>query len=265
MRAVILAGGEGKRLRPLTESVPKALLPVNSKPILQFIIEQLQREGFEDIHIAIGYKGEMIESYFDDGSSFGVNIYYSWEQQPLGTAGPLRLVNLPADETVLTMNGDLLTEASLRDIYAFHQKHNPVLTVCSVSQPVQVEYGVLETENGRVLGITEKPQLDFDVFAGIAVLGPEAIDCIPVGKPYQMTDLIEHLCENGSQVLVYPIKRHWLDIGHLEEYERANEVLYGRSAGRKSMMTSAEEADSGEEASGETGKGAALPAVVAVE
>jgi len=128
MRAAILAGGEGKRLRPLTESVPKPLLPVNSKPILQLIIEQLRREGFQDIHIATGYKGEMIESYFGDGSSFRVNIRYSREKQRLGTAGPLKLLNLPADEPVLTMNGDLLTEASLRDIYAFHQEREPVLT-----------------------------------------------------------------------------------------------------------------------------------------
>ena len=231
MRAVILAGGAGKRLRPLTESVPKALLPVNSKPLLQLIIEQLRAEGFEDIYIATGYKGEMIESYFGDGSNFGVNIYYSREQQPLGTAGPLRLVNLPADEPVLTMNGDLLTETPLGDIYAFHQKHNPVLTVCSVSHSVQVQYGVFETESNCVLSIVEKPKLNFDVFAGITVLSPEAIECIPPGKPYQMTDLVHHLCQNGSQVLVYPIKRPWLDIGHLEEYERANEVLWGRSSG----------------------------------
>ena len=231
MRVVILAGGEGKRLRPLTESIPKPLLPVNNKPILQLIIGQLRREGFGDIHIATGYKGEMIESYFGDGSNFGVNIQYTREQQPLGTAGPLKLLNLPADEPVLSMNGDLLTEAPFRNIYAFHKEHNPLITVCSVSQSVQVQYGVFETENNCVLSIVEKPQLSFDIFAGIAVLSPEAIASIPVGEPYQMTDLIEHLCENGSQVLVYPIKRPWLDIGHLEEYERANEVLWGRSSG----------------------------------
>jgi len=228
MRAVILAGGEGKRLRPLTKSIPKPLLPVNNKPILQLIIEQLRREGFEDIHIATGYKGEMIESYFGDGSSFGVNIYYSREQRPLGTAGPLKLLPLPADEPVLTMNGDLLTEAPFGNIYAFHKEHDPLLTICSVSHSTQVEYGVLETENSRVLGITEKPQLSFDIFAGIAVLSPGAIASIPTGQPYQMTDLVQHLCQNGSPVLIYPIKELWLDIGQQEQYERANQLVEGR-------------------------------------
>ena len=227
MRAVILAGGEGKRLRPLTESIPKPLLPVNNKPILQLIIGQLRREGFGDIHIATGYRGEMIESYFGDGASFGVNIQYSREQQPLGTAGPLKLLNLPADEPVLTMNGDLLTEAPFRNIYAFHKEHNPLLTICSVSHSTQVEYGVLETENSRVLGITEKPRLSFDIFAGIAVLSPEAIASIPTGQLYQMTDLLQDLCQNDSRVLVYPVKEFWLDIGQQEQYERANELVEG--------------------------------------
>ena len=227
MRAVILAGGEGKRLRPLTKSIPKPLLPVNNKPILQLIIGQLRREGFEDIHIATGYRGEMIESYFGDGASFGVNIQYTREQQPLGTAGPLKLLDLPADEPVLTMNGDLLTEAPFRNIYAFHKEHNPLVTICSVSHSTQVEYGVLETENSRVLGITEKPQLRFDIFAGIAVLSPEAIASIPTGQPYQMTDLLQDICQNGSKVLVYPVKEFWLDIGQQEQYERANELVEG--------------------------------------
>ena len=225
MRAAILAGGEGKRLRPLTESVPKPLLPVNSKPILQLIIEQLRREGFQDIHIATGYKGEMIESYFGDGSNFEVNIYYSREKQRLGTAGPVKLLNLPADEPVVTINGDLLTEAPLADIYGFHKQHDPVLTICSVSRSTQVEYGVLETENSRVLGITEKPQLNFDIFAGIAVLSPEAIESIPTGRPYQMTDLVQHFCQNGSPVLIYPVKEFWVDIGCLEEYTKVNNAV----------------------------------------
>ena len=228
MRAMILAGGEGKRLRPLTESVPKPLLPVNNKPILHMIVEQLRREGFEDIHIATGYKGEMIESYFGDGSSFGVNIYYSREQQPLGTAGPLKLLPFPADEPVLTINGDLLTDASLGEIYAFHQKHTPVLTVCSVSHSVQVQYGVFEAAGNRVFSIIEKPQLNFDIFAGITVVSPKAMEHIPTGKPYQMTDLVHCFCQNGSTVLIYPIKQTWLDIGQLEAYERANEYTRGR-------------------------------------
>ena len=235
MRAMILAGGEGKRLRPLTESVPKPLLPVNSKPILQLIIEQLRREGFEDIYIATGYKGEMIESYFGDGSGFGVSIYYSREQQPLGTAGPLKLLPLPADEPVLTMNGDLLTEASLGEIYAFHQKHNPALTVCSVSHSVQVQYGVFETEGNRISSIVEKPQLNFDVFAGITVVSPKAMECIPTGRPYQMTDLVHYFCQNGSTVLIYPIRQPWLDVGQLEAYERANEYARGRKQQEESQ------------------------------
>jgi len=225
MRAAILAGGEGRRLRPLTESVPKPLLPVGDKPILQLIIEQLRRDGFQDIHIATGYRGEMIESYFGDGSSFGVNICYSHEQQPLGTAGPLKLIGLRDGRPVLVVNGDILTKASFADIYNSHKKYKPVLTVCTVPHSVKVHYGVLQSNGGRISGIIEKPELEYDIFAGIAVLSPEAIDCIPDGQPYQMTDVIENLCNNGSPVLAYPIEGFWLDIGRPEQYEEANNLL----------------------------------------
>ena len=225
MRAAILAGGEGRRLGPLTESVPKPLLPVGDKPILQLIIERLRRDGFKDIHIATGYKGEMIESYFGDGSSSGVSICYSREQQPLGTAGPLKLIGLRDERPVLVVNGDILTEASFADIYNSHKKHKPVLTVCTVPHSVKVHYGVLQSNGDRISGIVEKPEVEYDIFAGIAVLSPEAIDCIPGGQSYQMTDVIEDLCNNGSPILAYPIEGFWLDIGRPEQYEEANNLL----------------------------------------
>lgn len=225
MRAAILAGGEGRRLRPLTESVPKPLLPVGDKPILQLIIEQLRRDGFQDIHIATGYKGEMIESYFGDGANFGVNLYYAHEEQPLGTAGPLRLIQPWGDSPLLVVNGDILTEASFADIYSSHQQHNPAATLCTVAHSVKVHYGVLESNGDQISGIVEKPELEYDIFAGIAVLSPEAIDCIPGGQPYQMTDVIQDLCNNGSQILAYPIEGFWFDIGRPEQYEEANNLL----------------------------------------
>jgi len=225
VRAAILAGGEGRRLRPLTESVPKPLLPVGHKPILQLIIEQLRRDGFHDIHIATGYRGEMIEAYFGDGSDFRVNIRYSHEKQPLGTAGPLRLIEDIGEDPILVMNGDILTEASFAKIYQSHQKRNPALTVCTVPHSVKIQYGILKSNGDGIAGIVEKPELKYDIFAGIAVLGPEAIDRIPHGQPYQMTDLITELCNNGCEVLTYPINEFWIDIGLPEQYEEANNLL----------------------------------------
>ncbi len=225
MRAAILAGGEGKRLRPLTELVPKPLLPVGDRPILQVIIEQLRRDGFYDIHIATGYRAEMIESYFGDGSDFQVNIRYSREERPLGTAGPLRLIEDLGEDPILVINGDILTEASFADIYRLHHNRDPALTVCTVPYSVKIQYGILESNSDGIAGIVEKPELKYDIFAGIAVLSSEAIDCIPHGQPYQMTDVIEDLCNNGSQVLSHPIEEFWLDIGHPEQYEEANNLL----------------------------------------
>jgi len=225
VRAAILAGGEGKRLRPLTKLVPKPLLPVGDRPILQLIIEQLRRDGFCDIHIATGYRGEMIKSYFGDGSDFKVNIRYSREEQPLGTAGPLRLVEDLAEEPILVVNGDILTEASFAEIYRSHQNRNPALTMCTVSHSVKIQYGILQSNGDGIAGIVEKPELEYDIFAGIAVLSPEAIACIPYGQPYQMTDVIEKLCNSGSHVLSHPIKEFWIDIGRPEQYEEANNLL----------------------------------------
>jgi len=209
VRAAILAGGEGKRLRPLTKLVPKPLLPVGDRPILQLIIE----------------RGEMIKSYFGDGSDFKVNIRYSREEQPLGTAGPLRLVEDLAEEPILVVNGDILTEASFAEIYRSHQNRNPALTVCTVSHSVKIQYGILQSNGDGIAGIVEKPELEYDIFAGIAVLSPEAIACIPYGQPYQMTDVIEKLCNSGSHVLSHPIKEFWIDIGRPEQYEEANNLL----------------------------------------
>ena len=225
MKATILAGGEGRRLRPLTESVPKPLLPVGDKPILQLIIEQLRRDGFEQIHIATGYKGEMIESYFGDGANFGVNIRYSREDAPLGTAGPLKLIESWADGAILVVNGDILTDASFRDIYSAHKQYDPALTACTVPHSVKIPFGILEADGNQISGIVEKPELQYDIFAGIAVVDAQAISCIPDGQPYQMTELIDRLCTNGSQVLAYPIEKLWLDIGRPEQYEEANNLL----------------------------------------
>lgn len=225
MRAVILAGGQGKRLRPLTDSLPKPLLPVGDKPIMELIIGQLERDGFRDIYVATGYRSELIEAHFGDGSEFGVNIIYSQETYPLGTAGPLTLLDLPADDPVLTVNGDILTQASFRDIWRFHNKHQPTMTVCAAPHSVQIEYGVLETKGNRALGIAEKPQLHFDIFAGIAVLSPAALRHIPRGQSYQITDLAQLLCQNNSEVLIYRITAGWIDIGRPEHYEQANHLV----------------------------------------
>jgi len=225
MRAVILAGGQGRRLRPLTERLPKPLLPIGKTPIMQLIVEKLHDEGFYEIFVALGYRGDLIKSYFGDGSEFGVHIHYYQEKNPLGTAGPLRAMGLPAEGPILSVNGDILTKASFAEMVHRHIESGADITVGAVPYRFQVAYGVLDCEDSRVCGIREKPEIVLETFAGITVLSPSAIDHIPQGQFFHMTDLIQHLATNGSRVVRHPISEFWIDIGRYDEYERANELF----------------------------------------
>jgi len=225
MRVVIFVGGKGMRLRPLTEELPKPLLPIGRKPILQTIIERLHSEGLNDICLATGYKADLVESYFGDGQRFSVNISYTHEPHPLGTAGALRLSRNGYEGPVLAMNGDLLTKVSFQALRQFHQQRGADLTVAVKRRQVPIRFGVVQLRDREVLGFREKPTLDFDVYAGIAIVEPWTLDLVPEGQPYNIPDLVADVKRHGGRVCAYRMTEFWLDIGEMSDYETANELV----------------------------------------
>jgi NDP-sugar pyrophosphorylase family protein len=225
--AVVLAGGKGERLGPYTTVLPKPLLPIGDRAILEVVVRQLQSYGFTDLTFAVGYLAHLIQAVFGDGSEFGVAVDYHQEKEPLGTAGPLATIKQP-DETFLVMNGDVLTTLNYDALFDAHKAAGNALTVASHRRVVKTEYGVLHTDGessaGRstlVSGYEEKPEIPYVVSIGIYVLEPSVIDYIPTGKPFDMPDVINALIENDQPVGAYLFDGFWLDIGRHEDYERA--------------------------------------------
>lgn len=226
LQAVIMAGGPGSRLRPLTEEVPKPMLPIGGRPLMEIIIEQLRDAGIRRVNVTTHHHTKKITEHFGDGSNFGVEIHYVEEDQPLGTAGALGLMEAPT-ETMLVINGDILTQVGIRAMLAFHRDHGADLTVAVRPYAVQVPYGVIEAEGARITRLTEKPSLQFFVNAGIYLIEPVAHGYIPASGRFDMTDLISRLLEAGRPVVSFPVHEYWLDIGQHEDYERAQHDVLG--------------------------------------
>jgi len=224
VQAVIMAGGYGKRLRPITEELPKPMLPLGDRPLLELIIEQLRQAGVHRANITTHYLSEKITSYFGDGHDFGIELNYVTEDRPLGTAGALGLMEQP-DEPLLVVNGDILTRVDFRAMLTFHREHGADLTVGVRQYELQVPYGVIECDGPRVRRLREKPSLGFLVNAGIYLLEPSVYRYIPSGQRLDMTDLIERLLAEGRTVVSFPIVEYWVDIGQLEDYEKAQEDI----------------------------------------
>lgn len=223
-KVVIMAGGLGTRLRPLTEHIPKPMLKVGNKPILQIILENFKAQGFYDIVLCVNYKSHVIEDYFGDGSKFELNIEYVREDTRLGTAGALSLLtNLPT-EPFIVMNGDILSDIDFNKMLDFHIKQECVATMGVREFSVSVPYGVVESELNNIKSIIEKPTYSFFVSAGIYVLNPSVLNLIPKNRFYDMPSLFEVLSLDSSfgNAKSYLINEYWIDIGRMEEYERAN-------------------------------------------
>ena len=228
LRAVVMAGGLGSRLRPLTEEVPKPMLPVGNKPLLEHIVGQLKQAGIRHVNVATHYKSEVIAEHFKNGEAFGVEIRYVKEDQPLGTAGALSLIE-EMDEPLLVMNGDILTRVDFRALLNFHREHKADLTVCVRQYEFRVPYGVIETDGVMVKGISEKPVVREFINAGIYLLGPQVSRSIPNGQPYDIPDLIELLIDEKRTVVCFPIREYWLDIGKVDQYDQAKaDIAAGR-------------------------------------
>lgn len=224
LQAVIMAGGFGTRLRPLTDALPKPMLPVGDKPMLELIINQLREAGIHKVNVTTHFAPEKITEYFGDGSTFGVDLHYVPEDAPLGTAGALQLLS-GKDEPLLVINGDILTQVDFRAMRAYHQEHAAVVTVGVRQFEFQVPYGVVESDGVHVKSIQEKPVLNFFINAGIYLLEPSVHEYIVDGDRLDMTELIDRLVEKGQTVVSFPIVEYWLDIGRHADYEQAQQDM----------------------------------------
>lgn len=221
MKAVILAGGLGVRLNPLTKVFPKPLLPVGEKSILEITINRLSSFGFDDIIIATNYKTEMFEN-FKNSLKVKANIKISKEDKMLGTAGPLKLVKDELTEPFLVINGDILTDLDFKKLIENHKNKNASFTLVSKRISLPLHYGVVKHKDGRVMDLEEKPLVEEEINAGIYVLDPKVLEFIPDNESYHMTDLIKELIKNGYNVQKHTLTDYWLDIGMMKDYERAN-------------------------------------------
>ncbi|HEX5330601.1 nucleotidyltransferase family protein [Sulfuricurvum sp.] len=224
---VLMVGGLGSRLRPLTEETPKPMLKVGNKPILQTIVEKFAEYGFNEIVLCVNYKSHIIQDYFGDGSAFGVNITYIFEEERMGTAGALSLLTTLPNEPFFVMNGDLLTNINFDHLCNYHLTQNAMATMCVREYDFQVPYGVVNMEGNTILSIQEKPVHKFFVSAGIYMLNPDVIRYIPKNQFYDMPSLFEALIQQDQKAVSFPIREYWLDIGQMEEYERANQEYAG--------------------------------------
>jgi dTDP-glucose pyrophosphorylase len=220
LRAVVMAGGYGTRLRPLTDEVPKPMLPVGNRPLLEMTIQQLRDAGLTHVSLITHYKGKMINEHFGDGSQFGLKITCIQEGEPMGTAGALSMLE-QSDAPMLVINGDILTRVDYRAMLQFHQEHQADMTVGVRLYELSVPYGVMQTRGVEVTGISEKPIVRHLINAGLYVLNPDVMRLIPKGQPFDMPELISLLLSCGRHVVSFPIREYWLDIGKVEDYQQA--------------------------------------------
>lgn len=218
---VLMAGGLGTRLQPLTDECPKPLLPVGGKPILESILESFAEQGFKHIFLSVNYRAEMVRNHFGGGERWGVQVAYLHESTRLGTAGALSLLPEKPTAPIVVMNGDLLTRTNYDNLLQFHNAQGAIATMAVREYDFQVPYGVVRLNGVHIEAIEEKPVQRFFVNAGIYALSPEALDYLPAETFFDMPALFERLIAAGKTTAAYPLREYWLDIGRLEEFERA--------------------------------------------
>ena len=225
LECVIMAGGRGKRLSPLTDSVPKPMLLLNGKPIIEYNIDRLISFGIKKIYVSVNYLGEQIESYFGDRSSKGVKIEYIWENKPLGTAGSLSLVSEFETNHIILMNSDLFTNVDFEKMYLKLIDNNADMVVASSEYKVDIPFAIFETENEKVLKFKEKPSYMYHSNSGIYLFKKEWIKKIPENTFFDITDLMNEIINDNKLLLHDPIRGYWIDIGKPEDYQRAKEFV----------------------------------------
>jgi len=223
--AVIMAGGEGMRLRPVTENIPKSMVDIGGVPLLERQIQRLAKAGLKRVYLSVNYLSHIIEEYFGDGASFGLEILYLREKEKLGTGGALSLLPTRPDSPILVMNGDILTTSDFGSLYAFHRDHEADVTVAAVDYRIQIPFGVIHNEGPYVTGLVEKPSQRFLCNAGIYVVSPAALDFVKQGKSFNMTDLIEACLAASKQVAIFPVHEYWCDIGTPADLDKARSLF----------------------------------------
>ena len=223
---VLMVGGLGKRLMPLTKNTPKPMLKIHKKPILQSIVEKFAEYGYREFFMCVNYKSDIIQKFFGNGSDFGVNIEYIIEEKRMGTAGALSLLKKKPVEPFFVMNGDLLTNLNFDNMLSFHNECNAFASMCVREYKIEVPFGVVNARNENIISIEEKPTHRFFVNAGIYVLNPDSIDLVPRDKLYDMTSLFEKFISNNKKTISFPLKEYWLDIGRLADYKKAKSLIY---------------------------------------
>ncbi len=226
MKAVILAGGRGTRLRPYTTILPKPLMPIGELPVLDLILRRLSEAGFRDVILCVGYLGELIRAYCSTGERWGIQISYSSEPKPLGTIGPLQLIREQLDETFLVTMGDVLTDIDYRELIASHRAHGAIATVATYHREVIVDFGVFSPDStGRIIQFSEKPAYEYFINMGIYCFEPQIFSHVPLHSPFGFDELMHRLIAAKIPVHGYQHTGWWLDIGRQEDYERANSEL----------------------------------------
>lgn len=223
--ALIMAGGRGERLKPLTDTKPKPLLKIGDKPILEHNIDRLASFGIDDIWLSIRYLGDQLVDYFGDGGDKDIRLKYVWENEPLGTAGALGLVNDFMHDNILLMNSDLLTNIDFEDFFLFFQREDADLAVACIPYQVNIPYAVMETEENRVKGFKEKPTYTHYSNAGIYLMKREVSSILKKNQPFNATDLMDNLIQSGKKLVAYPLVGYWLDIGKHEDFKKAQQDI----------------------------------------
>jgi dTDP-glucose pyrophosphorylase/CBS domain-containing protein len=219
---VLMVGGLGSRLKPLTDNTPKPMLHVGGKPILETIIERFRVSGFKNIIMCVGYKSSIIQNFFQDGKNFGVEIEYIVESKRMGTAGAIGLIEKKLNKPFFVMNGDLLADIKFNEVLDYHIKNDSTATMCIREYDLEVPFGVVSVNNECISMIEEKPIQSFNVNAGVYLLNPSCVNLIPKNEFYNITSLFQELIKSREKVISYPLKDYWLDIGKLSDYEKAN-------------------------------------------
>jgi mannose-1-phosphate guanylyltransferase len=224
MKAVIQCGGKGTRLMPYTTILPKPLMPIGPKPVLEMLLKWLRRNGISEVCITTGYLGHLIRTACGDGRQWDMRIQYTDEKEPLGTMGPLSLLRDQLDETFLVLNGDVLTDLSIRSLVDFHRRNGAPLTIASTARTIKTEFGMLEECGGRLTHFREKPVLSHLVSMGVYCMEPDALAHIPSGVPFGFDDLVLCMLAKGTPIGTFKHAGMWLDVGRVDDFKKAQEL-----------------------------------------
>jgi len=224
MKVVIQCGGRGTRLRPYTTILPKPLMPVGSRPVLELLLKWLRTNGMKEIYVTTGYLGHLIRTVCGDGRQWDMIINYTEENEPLGTIGPLSLLRERLDGTFLVINGDILTDLSLNAFVTCHRQHNHVLTVATTARTIKTDFGLIDESDGRITSFKEKPVLSHLVSMGIYCMEPSVFDYIPAGVPFGFDNLVLCMLSQDTPVGTFRHNGTWLDVGRIEDFQKAQDL-----------------------------------------